>query len=189
MRNILYLHGFCASSQSWKAQIVKQKMAQKGLSQHFFCPDLHFQPKKAIQQVFEMVEKHQLIGIIGSSLGGHYASVVAEKYDLPAVLINPAVIANIDLALFLGEHKNFYSAQKFLFTESDAIDLKNQIVLPNPKRYWLLQELGDEVLNPTDAQQWFQGAKTTLFAGGNHSFSRFEECVDEILAWIDNFPR
>ena len=192
MRNILYLHGFCASSKSWKAQIVKNAMAEKDLLDYFFCPDLHFQPKKAIQQVFEIVERHENLGIIGSSLGAHYASVAAETYidkNIPVVLLNPAVIAKIDLSLFLGEHENLYSAEKFNFTESDAKDLKNQIVPPTPSRYWLLQELGDEVLNPSDAQAWFCGAKTTLFAGGDHSFTRFADCVAEILAWIANFPR
>lgn len=189
MRDILYLHGFCASSQSWKAQIVQKTMAQKGLLEHFFCPDLHFEPRRAILQVFEIVEKHPNIGVIGSSLGGHYASVAAEKYNLPAALINPAVIAKIDLSLFLGEHQNLYHAEKFVFKESDAKDLKNQIVRPNPKRYWLLQELGDEVLNPKDAQEWFKGAQTTLFEGGNHSFTRFAENVDAILAWLFDFPR
>ena len=191
MRKILYLHGFCANSQSWKAQIVKNAMEKKGFSDSFFCPDLHFQPKRAIAQIFEIIEKNadSDFGLIGSSLGGHYASVAAEKYNFPAVLVNPAVIAHIDLALFLGEHENLYTAQKFEFTESDAADLKNQIVKPNPKRYWLLQESGDEVLNPLHAQKWFAGAKSTILEGGDHRFTRFPDFVCEILAWLFDFPR
>ncbi len=184
MRSILYLHGFCASSQSWKAQILKKYLAERGLSRLFLCPDLSHQPKTALLQVWECIEKNPHVALMGSSLGGHYASVAAEKFNLPAVLLNPAVVGKIDPSLFLGEHQNFYTLEKFVFTRNDANDLLAQGVRPTPSRYWLLQELGDEVLNPQDAQNWFFGAKTTLLEGGDHSFTRFAEVLPFLLEWL-----
>lgn len=187
MRSILYLHGFCASSQSVKAKMVQQALNERHLAHLFCCPDLSFHPQQALHQVLDCIEKNPNVGLIGSSLGGHYASVAAEKYNLPAVLINPAVIDKINLALFVGEHQNWHTSEKFTFTQNDAAILQKQVVVPNPKRYWLLQELADEVLNPQHAQEWFLGAKTTLLDGGNHHFVHFGHFLPFILDWLWHF--
>ena len=95
---ILYLHGFCSSPASWKARLLAKAIEGRGLDGRFFCPALSFEPNAAIAQAEEIITtEDRPLTLVGSSLGGYYATYLAEKHDLRAVLINPAVVAPISL--------------------------------------------------------------------------------------------
>ena len=119
--------------------------------------------------------------LVGSSLGGHYASHLAEKYDLPAVLINPATIARLDAGKFIGEHANFHSGERFTFTAEHARQLQAQVAVPTPERYWLLLETGDAVLDYRQAQDFWFGCRQSVFEGGDHSFTRFPGIIPQLI--------
>lgn len=121
--------------------------------------------------------------LVGSSLGGHYANHLAEKYGLNAVLINPAVVDRLDLALFLGEHRNFHSDEAFVFSESHAAQLKAQVSRPTPARYWLMLEEGDEVLDWHQARDFYAGCRQTVLPGGDHGFTQFPDFVSQIIEY------
>lgn len=179
---ILYLHGFCSSPASWKSQLLAEEMARRGLAGHFVCPQLSPVPDVAMADVSRLIEQAcGPVTLIGSSLGGHYASYLAEKYDLPAVLINPAAIACLDAENFIGEHANFHSGEHFTFTADHARQLLAQVVTPTPARYWLLLETGDEVLDYRHAQDFWFGCRQSVFEGGDHSFTRFPEFVPQLI--------
>ncbi len=112
---------------------------------------------------------------MGSSLGGHYANHLAEKYGLPAVLVNPAVVERLDLALFVGEHANFHTDERFVFTAEHAAQLLAQVRRPTPGRYWLLLEEGDEVLDYRQAAGFLRRMPANRAAGRRsqlHAISR-----------------
>ena len=112
---ILYLHGFCSSPASWKARLLGEEMARCGLAAHFVCPALSPVPAQAIADLSRFLESvGRPVTLIGSSLGGHYASYLAAQFDLPAVLINPAVVSVLSAELFIGEHSNFHSGERFV---------------------------------------------------------------------------
>jgi predicted esterase YcpF (UPF0227 family) len=179
---ILYLHGFGSSPASWKSQLLAEEMARRGLAGQFVCPQLSPVPDVAMADVSRLIEQTSgLVTLIGSSLGGHYASYLAEKYDLPAVLINPAAIARLDADKFIGEHANFHSGERFDFTAEHARQLLAQVVTPTPARYWLLLETGDEVLDYHHAQDFWFGCRQSVFEGGDHSFTRFPELVPQLI--------
>jgi predicted esterase YcpF (UPF0227 family) len=179
---ILYLHGFCSSPASWKSQVLAKEMARRGMAAQFVCPQLSPVPDEAVASVSRLIEQADgSVTLIGSSLGGHYANYLAEKYDLKAVLINPATVDRLDLAKFVGDHANFNTGEKFTFTAEHAGQLKAQVTKPSVERYWLLLERGDEVLDYRQAVSFYSGARQLIFDGGNHSFSRFPEVLSDIV--------
>jgi len=94
MNRILYLHGFNSSPESHKARVLQRYMEQSGLDDYIEIPEIPPQPAHAIALLKQRTEAlGQLGGVsfVGSSLGGFYATWLAEQYNGAAVLINPAV--------------------------------------------------------------------------------------------------
>jgi len=120
--------------------------------------------------------------LVGSSLGGYYASWLAEKYDLRAVLINPAVQAPTLLEGLIGRHANFHTGETFEFTAAHAEQLRAlSPATVNPSRYLLLVETGDEVLDYRLAVEHYAGCRQIVLAGGDHSFTRFPDLLPQII--------
>ena len=179
---IIYLHGFCSSPASWKSQLLAEVMAARGLADHFVCPQLSPVPSEAVASISRLiVDADGPVTLVGSSLGGHYANYLAEKHGLKAVLINPAAVDRLNPAKFVGEQANFYSGERFVFTEAHAAQLKAQVSKPTVERYWLLIEEGDEVLDWRQAADFYAGCRQTVLPGGNHSFTKFSDFVPQIL--------
>lgn len=162
---------------------MRQTLEGLGLGEHFACPTLSPVPRQAVAQAEAIIAAASgTVTLIGSSLGGHYAAYLAEKHDLRAALINPAVIDRLDASLFIGEHANFHSGERFTFTAADADDLASQVVAnPTASRYWLLVETGDEVLDFRHARERFRGCRQSILAGGDHSFTHFPEYVPQLI--------
>ena len=179
---IVYLHGFCSSPASWKSRLLAEYMAGRGLTGCFICPQLSPVPDEAAASVSRLIEQADgQVTLVGSSLGGHYANHLAEKHGLNAVLINPAAVDRLDAAKFVGEHENFHTGERFVFTEAHAVQLKAQVGKPTSGRYWLLLEEGDEVLDWRQAADFYAGCRQTLLPDGDHSFTRFPDFMPQIL--------
>ena len=184
-KKILYLHGFASSPASWKVQLLASALAQRGLGERLHCPALSPVPVEAIAQAEAIINQQgRELTLIGSSLGGFYATWLAEKHDLPAVLINPAVIAPISLHKYLGPQHNLHTGAYFEFTEAHIAQLR-QLEVPavNPAHYWLLVETGDEVLDYRVAVERYAGCRQSVLEGGDHSFTRFPEMLPQLLEY------
>ncbi|QEL66299.1 esterase [Oryzomicrobium terrae] len=183
---LIYLHGFRSSPQSWKARLLGEAMAARGLADAFVCPLLPDRPAEAIALAEELIRQARAAGrpvvLAGSSLGGYYATWLAEQHDLRAALINPAVAAPQSLATYLGPQTNMYSGEVFVFTTDHIAELE-ALHVPHitPSRYLLLVETGDEVLDYRQAVARYAGADQRVFPGGDHSFTRFPEIIPQLL--------
>jgi uncharacterized protein len=179
---LIYLHGFCSSPASWKSRLLAEALAQRGLAGHFVCPPLSPVPDEAVVSVAQLIAAAEgPVTLIGSSLGGHYANHLAEKFGLPAIVINPATVDRLDLTRFIGDHHNFHTGEQFTFTTAHAAQLKALVSTPTPARYWLLLECGDEVLDYRQAADFYAGCRQTVLPGGDHSFTRFPEFIPQII--------
>ncbi len=162
-------------------------MAQHGLADRLICPQLKASPAESIALIETLLQKvgvgRTAITLIGSSLGGYYATYLAEKQGLKAVLVNPAVVAAIELERYLGPQIWLYSGESFEFTRQHIAELHALEVpqLADPGRYWLLAEEGDETLDYRQAVARYAGAKQTVLPGGDHSFTRWDDHLDDIL--------
>ncbi|MCK0511830.1 YqiA/YcfP family alpha/beta fold hydrolase [Aromatoleum buckelii] len=188
---IIYLHGFRSAPASIKAQALQRHMTAKGLAHAFWCEQLPVSPRAAIALVEAQIahcrrERPELRPtLVGSSLGGFYATWLAEKHRLAAALVNPAVVAPLSLEAWIGPQTNLYTGERFDFTirhieELRALDIA---AITRPERYWLLAETGDEVLDYRDAVAKYAGARQIVLAGGDHGFSRWNDYLDALLAF------
>lgn len=182
---IVYLHGFNSSPASGKARQLGEHMARLGRQADYYCPALANSPCAAIAQVeSELARRHpESVTLIGSSLGGFYATHLAEKHDWKAVLVNPAVHAHLLLRSALGPQTNWHSGEKWELTDAHlaelaALDIKR---ITRPERYLLLVQTGDEVLDYHDAVAYYAGASQIVEDGGDHGFAGFERHFQTIL--------
>lgn len=181
---IVYLHGFRSSPASEKARRLAERMAARGLIDRFWCEQLPVSPQQAIDLIETVLAQSPAQPtLVGSSLGGYYATYLAEKHDLRAVLINPAVVAYLSLAEYVGPQTNLYTGETFDFTREHVAELVRLEVsqLARPERFWLLVETGDELLDYRQAVSRYAGARQTVIEGGDHSFQHFRDFMDAII--------
>ena len=125
----------------------------------------------------------QSVTLVGSSLGGFYATHLAEKHGWKAVLVNPAVHAHLLMREALGPQTNWHTGEKWVLTEAHLAELEALDVprITRPERYLLLAQTGDEVLNYHDAVAYYAGARHIIEDGGDHGFAGFERHFQTIL--------
>jgi uncharacterized protein len=181
---LIYLHGFNSSPGSHKAQVLRRYLEKRDLGEQYCCPALSHLPRRAIAMVEAEIAKYpgDAVTLVGSSLGGFYASYLAERHDLRAVLINPAVYPHEDLRAYLGVQRNLYTYEQYELTE-EHLRQWEKLYLPTvrPQRYLLLVETGDEVLDYRDAVKKYQGAQQIVIEGGDHSLQSFPGHIPLIL--------
>jgi len=177
---IAYLHGFNSSPQSHKAQVMQRYMAERGLAREFACPALPVDAREAIRAA----EKLKADCYVGSSLGGYYATWLAERHGGRAVLVNPAIDPHVGLRAYLGPQKNLYTGEPYELIRAH-LDHWQEIYVPKitPARYLLLVETGDEVLDYRRAVERYAGSEQVVVQGGDHSLKSFEEHLPRILAF------
>ena len=181
---IIYLHGFRSGPQSWKSRSLKARMDALGIGEAFWCEQLPVAAPEAIALAEAQIARCSTPPtLVGSSLGGYYATWLAERHGLRAVLINPAVVAPLALESFVGMQDNLYTGERFEFTHQHLDELRALEVaaITRPERYWLLAETGDEVLDYSHAVIKYAGARQTILEGGNHGFSRWNDYLDAVI--------
>jgi len=183
---IVYLHGFNSSPQSHKARLMAEFMATLGLAAHYARPALPPLAGEAIAVVEALMSRHGQAPwcFVGSSLGGFYATHLAEKHDARAVLLNPAVDPHVGLRAYLGEQKNLHTGEPYGLTEAH-LRAWESFVEPHvtPARYLLIVETGDEVLDYRKATARYRGAEQIVIPGGDHSLQSFPQHLPRILAF------
>jgi predicted esterase YcpF (UPF0227 family) len=186
---ILALHGFRSSAQSEKIRMLSACLTAKGRQDALIAPDLPPSPAEAMTLCDRLLAAALAAGkkitLMGSSLGGYYATCLAERHDLRAILINPAVLEGLNPERWLGWQPYLHQPQRgFEFTPRHVEELRAlHVATLTPEHYWLLLETGDTVLDYRDAAAHYAGCRQQVFPGGHHGFSRFAEVLPEILAF------
>jgi predicted esterase YcpF (UPF0227 family) len=177
---IVYLHGFNSSPQSHKAQVMQRYMAERGLEKAFACPVLPPLAAEALKTIQPLIRNDTCL--IGSSLGGFYATYLAEKHGLKAVLINPAIDPHVGLRAYLGPQRNLHTGEPYELTEAHLREWQ-KLYVPRitPSRYLLIVETGDEVLDYRRAVERYAGAEQVVISGGDHSLQSFAQHLARIL--------
>ena len=187
---IVYLHGFRSSPDSFKARMMADAMAARGLTDDWACPQLPASPREAIGLALGMARDRlanaaspQDLTVIGSSLGGFYATWIAEQLGCKAVLLNPAVHAARDLATQVGEHHMYHSGAPFVFLPEYVAELAaiHAPRITQPDRYFLVAATGDEVLDWREMRDRYAGCRQRIVQGSDHGLSDFAEWMPEVL--------
>jgi predicted esterase YcpF (UPF0227 family) len=196
---VIYLHGFRSSPQSFKARLISQRMEELGRAADYFCPQLSASPAEAVRQVMQLIERESAgsaeipetpadkITLIGSSLGGYYATWIAEQTGCKAVLLNPAVKPPRDLARYVGVSTAWHSGDHFEFKAEYVAELAALAIdqISAPHRYFLIAATGDEVLDWREMAAHYPGARQRVVPGSDHGLSDFAEYLDLVLAWCN----
>lgn len=187
MKAIVYLHGFISAPASRKAVLLGDYVRGQAPDIAYAVPALHHRPARAMEQVFACCAAHDPADLllVGSSLGGFYATVAAERLGCRAVLLNPAVHPQRHFARYLGPQRNLYTGEAFELTQGHVDELASldPPAIARPEHYWLIVETADEVLDYREALARYAGAFQSVVQGGDHALASFPEFVPGIVAW------
>ena len=179
---IIYIHGFGSSGEASKAKMLRAYCQENKI--RFIAPSLPTIPDLAIKTLSELIESYQdnePVHLMGSSLGGYYSLYLSDKYNLKAVLINPAINAPETLKRAIGHGVSYYDNSTYEWNESHLEMLESyEIEEPNLDNLLVLLQKGDEVLDYEEAQDVLEGAKMVVEEGGNHSFEGLDRHLESI---------
>ena len=188
----MYLHGFISSPQSRKAVMLGDYVRGCVTGLDYRVPMLHERPAKAIEQVYAACAGVPVaeLTLAGSSLGGFYATVAAERLGCRAALLNPAVHPQRHFHKYLGPQRNLYTGERFELTTEHISELNAMDVaaITRPERYWLFVETGDEVLDYREAVAFYAGALQEVVRGGDHALTSFPERIPDLADWALTAP-
>ncbi|MFB4391599.1 MULTISPECIES: YqiA/YcfP family alpha/beta fold hydrolase [unclassified Pseudomonas] len=185
--SILYIHGFNSSPLSMKARQLEAVMQHLGLARHLRVPALHHHPRQAIAQLEADIAELGAPLLVGSSLGGYYATHLAERYGLKALLVNPAVRPHLLFDGYLGTQRNLYTDETWELT-LDHVQALAELEVPEPQdaaRYQVWLQTGDETLDYRHAERYYRACALRIQAGGDHSYQGFMEQMPALLAFAD----
>ncbi len=189
MSALIYIHGFLSTPQSWKAQQVRAWLLQHRPDIAYHCPHLTPYPEATRNSLEALVESLQPgpVYLMGSSLGGFWASWLVEKFDLRAVLINPSVRPQDFMPHYLNVDLKSYHTDDYYRLDKKHVEeiIACQVTIERPENYWLLVQTGDETLDYRQAVEKYQGCKQTVEPGGDHSFQGFERYLKDSIEFLE----
>lgn len=188
--HLLYLHGFRSSPQSTKARMMAATMQAKYPQVQWWCPQLPPSPKEAMDLVMQEIAgwPRETMAVVGSSLGGFYATHVAEQTGCRAVLLNPAVHPARDLQKYIGEQTSWHDPQERFFFKEEFVQELRELecgAITHPERYLAVIAKGDEVLDWQEMHARYADCAVRLLEGGDHAISDFVNHLPAVLAFLD----
>ncbi len=189
MRHLVYVHGFLSAPQSSKAQYTGAWLSAQHPEWQFHCPAVSSYPDVANGQIETLLQGLPLqeTGLIGSSLGGFWATRFAERFNLPAALINPAVAPHTRFQHWIGQPLQSYYGDAVYTLEARHLALLGEFdvaTITRPENFWVMVQTGDETLDYRQAVARYAGCKQTVEAGGSHTFDGYEQWLPEILRFM-----
>ena len=188
--HLLYLHGFRSSPQSTKARQVAARVQAQHPGVTWWCPQLPPSPREAMDLVMQGIADwpRESMAVVGSSLGGFYASWVAQQTGCPAVLLNPAVYPARDLTQYIGEQTSWHNPEDHFFFKPEFIEELRALdagPLRQPRRYFAIIAKGDEVLDWREMTSRYAGARIKLLPDSGHALSDFDAHIDEVFDFLN----
>lgn len=196
MTRIIYIHGLNSSPASIKARQLLAAMQQLGIADQLLLPALQHHPRQAIAQLEALIAAVGKPVLVGSSLGGYYATFLAHRHGLKALLINPSVLPHQRFDQCQGLQTNFHTGETWLPTDDHREALAALQVPPpvDPQRCAVWLQTGDETLDYREAERYYRACALRIEAGGDHGFQGFEQKLPALYAfagidarlWRDN---
>lgn len=180
---ILYVHGFASCGAGTKARILVERFGEDRV----LAPDLPVAPAQAVELLEGLIGERRDLLLTGSSLGGYYATWLAGRIGLPAVLINPAVRPYETLAPYVGPVRSWCTGEQFQW-RAEHIEQLRALAEPPPvpaRRLLVLLQTGDEVLDYREALRRYSDQEVVVEPGGSHAFEGFHRQLGRIA----NFHR
>ena len=183
--SILYIHGFNSAPESKKASQLTSVMQRMGLGEQLRVPALHHHPRQALAQLEAAIGELDSPLLVGSSLGGYYATYLAERHGLKALLVNPAVSPHRMFDGYLGTQTNLYSGETWELTHDHVNALAElEVAAPrDPQRIQVWLPTADETLDYRYAEKYYAACALRIQAGGDHSYQGFARQLPALLSF------
>ncbi len=185
---LIYCHGFLSSGMAQKAQILAQFIARKQLPIELLTPTLSNYPSEALDQITELINaySHQKLALIGSSLGGFYATHFTQTMSIASVVINPAIKPHQLIKHYLGDNINPHTQTPFHLTAShiDILEKHYHPRIDHPDKLLVLVQTADEVLDAEEGARHYQPCQRVIMPGGDHHFQNFVYFLPLITDWL-----
>jgi predicted esterase YcpF (UPF0227 family) len=187
--HLLYLHGFRSSPLSAKAVKMAAAVQARHPAVHWWCPQLPPSPRQAMAMLMAGIAgwPQGSMAVVGSSLGGFYATWIAARTGCPAVLLNPAVQPARDLARHIGVQSAWHSPQETFFFQPEFVQELRELdagTLSRPERFYTLIAKGDELLDWREMSARYAGSQGQLLEGGDHALSDFDAHLAGVLRFL-----
>ena len=187
--HLLYLHGFRSSPRSAKARQVAARVRERHPHLVWWCPQLPPSPRAAMEMLMRGIAHwpKTAMAVVGSSLGGFYATCVSEAVGCKAVLLNPAIHPARDLARYIGEQTAWHEPDERFFFEPAFVEELRALErgpLRQPANYFAIIAKGDEVLDWREMTGRYSGAKIKLLEGGDHALSGFDRHIGDVFDFL-----
>lgn len=188
--HLLYLHGFRSSPQSAKARLMAARVHASHPSVTWWCPQLPPSPRAAAALIDHGTAgwPAERMAVAGSSLGGFYATWLAQRRGCKAVVLNPATDPARDLAAHIGEQTVWHDPAERFFFRSEYIDELRALAsgpLRTPERFFAVIAKGDELLDWREMAARYAGAPSLLLDGGDHALSDFEQHLGAVFDFLE----
>jgi uncharacterized protein len=182
---IVYVHGFNSSPASHKSNQLRARLESLGRGAEYRCPALPYAPREAMMLLEQTLSgvAPDTVTLIGSSLGGFYATCLTEKLGVRSVLVNPAITPHEGLRTYLGPQKNLYTGEEYILTEEHLAQLGG-LYVAKPQRLdkvLLMHTTGDELLDWRIAVEHYRGCRQVIVQGSDHGFREFGDHIDIVL--------
>ncbi|WP_148861686.1 YqiA/YcfP family alpha/beta fold hydrolase [Marinobacter fonticola] len=189
---LIYLHGFKSSPQSQKVTELREWLAAHELPIELVAPAVGFSPNEAIARIERDIaaSADRPCALMGSSLGGYYATVLGARHNLRSVLINPAVAPYRLLRTYIGVQENLYTGERFEVEEAhmDELEAMDPGQLTQPRQFLVLLQSGDETLDYREAVMRYPQSPQWIQPGGDHRFQNFTRTLPAALAFLGLLP-
>lgn len=168
---------------------MAQHMAQRHAQVRWWCPQLSASPRQAMAELMQGISDwpRESMAVVGSSLGGFYATHVAQNLGCRAVLLNPAVDPARDLANYIGEQTSWHDPQERFFFKPEYVQELRDLdtgALSIPENYLAIIAKGDEVLDWHEMANRYAGAHIRLLEGGDHALSDFDNHLPAVTTFL-----
>ena len=187
--HLLYLHGFRSSPQSTKAQMMAARVQADHKKVRWWCPQLPPSPREAMALIQRGTADWPAdqMAVVGSSLGGFYATALAQQRGCRAVVLNPAVDPARDLAAHIGEQTAWHDPAEHFFFRPEYIDQLRALQtgpLTHPERTFAVIAKGDELLDWREMTARYASARIRLLEGSDHALSDFDDHIDAVQEFL-----
>lgn len=195
MPTIIYLHGLDSGVNANKAIVTADYAKTLGIDT--IRPDLNVSPEEVVAKLTALIKKNPNCVLVGSSLGGYFATLLSDVTGVPAVLLNPSIRPDVSFQRFLRDN---YEGQNLaddavIYTTTGGWQINygdlawfenHRLIAKNPSKIKVLLKMGDELLDSHVTKAFFEQAGAGVLAqdGGDHRMSDYDSQVGQVLAWV-----
>lgn len=195
MPTIIYLHGLDSGVNANKAIVTADYAKTLGIDT--IRPDLNVSPEEVVAKLTALIKENPNCVLVGSSLGGYFATLLSDMTGVPAVLLNPSIRPDVSFQRFLRDN---YEGQNLaddavIYTTTGGWQINygdlawfenHRLIAKNPSKIKVLLKMGDELLDSHATRAFFEQAGAGVLAqdGGDHRMSDYDSQVGQVLAWV-----